>query len=333
MDLSPGRSSLARMGKAFIGFLCSAVAGYFAIKWQMHSDVEYAVDMATLGLSPYAVVQYDGVSSTMTGELTIDGIRARVKGFQDEIFIERLGIDTPSFWHLMKLGDVDTYMEDGTPSLPEYFGVIVEGIRVPTDADYLRRIYTETIEELGVSDDQEPAQLCTGKYGYSPRALQAMGYPDLNLSFTAGFRQLGSRFAMEAHSSAADMFEMDINFVFAGDMMTEFAKGTRYKPKMAEMQIEYTDRSLNGRMARYCASLGLTEEQVQTAMIESFRFFGTQQGIEFDEYVMEPYADFLDGKQTFIVTASPREPVTISQIGLYKPSDVPALLELSAETR
>ena len=102
---------------------------------------------------------------------------------------------------------------------------------------------------------------------------------------------------------------------------------------MAEMHIEYTDQSLNGRMARYCESMGLTEEQFQAAMIESFRFFGTQQGVEFDEYVMEPYAEFLDGKQTFIVTANPREPVTISQIGLYAPADVPALLELSAETR
>ncbi|MDX1509470.1 MAG: hypothetical protein R3358_14380, partial [Woeseiaceae bacterium] len=161
------------MGKAILGFIVSVIAAYFAIKWQMHSDVEYAVDMAVLGLSPYAVVQYDGISSTMTGELTIDGIRARVKGFQDEIFIERMGVDTPSFWHLMKLGDVDAYMEDGTPKLPEYFGVLVEGVRIPTGADYFKRLHRETIEELGVSDDEEPANLCTGRYGLSPKAMQA----------------------------------------------------------------------------------------------------------------------------------------------------------------
>ncbi|MFQ5608654.1 MAG: hypothetical protein ACE5F8_00095, partial [Woeseiaceae bacterium] len=261
-------------------------------------------------------------------------IRARVKGFQDEIFIDRRGIDTPSFWSLMKLGDVDTYIQDGKPALPEYFAVIAEGIRIPSDADYMRRIHTDMIDELGVTDADEPAALCAGKYGYSPRALVAMGYPDQILSFSAGFRQIGGRYAVEIDSSAIDMFDLSAQLVLAGDMMTEFAKGPRYKPKMAEMHVEYTDRSLNERMAKYCARLGLTPEETHAAIIESFQFFGKEQGIEFDEYVMEPYADFIDGKKkTFIVTANPREPVTISQIALYKPSDVPALLELSAEAR
>jgi len=54
-------------------------------------------------------------------------------------------------------------------------------------------------------------------------------------------------------------------------------------------------------------------------------------GIEFDEYVVDPYTEFLGGKSRLVITAKPNEPVSISQIGLYKPSDVPALLDLSAE--
>ena len=322
------------MGKAIIGFLISVVSAYFAIKWQMHSDVEAGVDMAVQMASPYAVIQYEGISSTMTGELTIDGIRARVKGFQDELYIERLGIDTPSFLSLMKLGDIDTYIQDGEPALPEYFGVIAEGIRIPTDADYLRRLHNDMIEELGVTDADEPANLCSGKYGHSPKALAAMGYPDQILSFSAGFRQIGSRYAVEVQSTAIDMFDVSAQIVLAGDMMTELAKGPRYKPKMAELHLEYTDRSLNDRTVKYCQRLGLTPEETYAAMIDSFKYFGEEQGIEFDEYVMDPYAEFIQGKKsTFVVTANPREPVTISQIGLYKPSDVPALLDLSAEAR
>ena len=60
---------------------------------------------------------------------------------------------------------------------------------------------------------------------------------------------------------------------------------------------------------------------VQTAFVN---------GIEFDEYVLDPYKEFIGGKSTLVVTAKPNEPITISQIDLYKPSDVPALLNLEA---
>ncbi len=39
----------------------------------------------------------------------------------------------------------------------------------------------------------------------------------------------------------------------------------------------------------------------------------------------------LNGKSKLAVTAQPSEPVPINQIILYAPSDVPALLDLSAE--
>ncbi len=48
---------------------------------------------------------------------------------------------------------------------------------------------------------------------------------------------------------------------------------------------------------------------------------------------MEPYEKFLSGGSTFIVTARPTNPIILSQITLYKPTDVPALLNLSAEVR
>jgi len=44
----------------------------------------------------------------------------------------------------------------------------------------------------------------------------------------------------------------------------------------------------------------------------------------------DPYMEYIGGKSTLTITARPNEPVAISQIKLYKPSDVPALLRLEA---
>ncbi|MDH3748264.1 MAG: hypothetical protein OER97_08655 [Gammaproteobacteria bacterium] len=319
------------MRNLIIGVLILAALGYFGTKWKLHQDVESGVDMAVMMMSPFAVVQYDGVSSTMTGELTIDGIRGRVKGFNDEFFIARLGIDTPSFLSLMKFGDMQSLVTSGDDMLPKYFGLIVEGLRMPSNADYGYKLHEEQIKQLGVNDADEPANECTGKYGLSPDALLAMGYTEYDLSLSARFRQLGDRYAVEIQTSSKDMWEVDAELILVGNMATELAKGPRYRPKMGEMRVEYVDRSLKERIAGYCRTQGLTDDEILEAQLDAFRHFGSESGIEFDEYVMEPYKEFLEGKSTLVVTAKPNEPVTLSQITLYKPSDVPALLQLSAE--
>ncbi len=99
------------------------------------------------------------------------------------------------------------------------------------------------------------------------------------------------------------------------------------------MHIEFTDRSLNQRVAAYCEELGLSAAETLRAQVDSFKFVGESNGIEFDQYILDPYKEFLLGKPTLVVTAQPNNPVAFSQIDLYKPSDVPALLNLAAVAR
>ncbi|MDX1516636.1 MAG: hypothetical protein R3288_07345 [Woeseiaceae bacterium] len=319
------------MRNLIIAALIIVMAAYLGVKWKLHSDVESGVDMAVLMMAPFAEVSYEGISSTLSGELTIDGIRGRVNGFQDEFAIARLGIDTPSFLSLMRLGDVQGFMMSGGDALPSSFGVLIEGLRMPADADYGHMLHDARLQSLGVADAGDVASECTGKYGLSPAALVAMGYEQYDLSFSAHFRQLDGRYAIEIASASADMWEVDAEVILSGSMLTELASGPMARPRMAEMRIEYVDRSMRDRIAEYCARRGLTPEQTLEAQLDAFRFFGRESGIEFDDYVMGPYREFLGGKNTLVVTASPIEPVALSQISLYKPSDVPALLQLSAE--
>ena len=321
------------MRNLIIGALIAAAVSFAFTKWKLHRDVEKGVDMAVLMMTPYAVVQYDGVSSTLTGELTINGIRGRVKGFQDEFFIDRLGIETPSFLSLMKLGDIKSIVTDTDDYVPEYFGLIVEGLRMPAEADYGEKLYRDNLAELGVTDAEDPAVKCTGRYSYSGQALKAMGYSEYDIDLRARFRQLGNSYAVEVETRSKDMWQAVASLTLTGNMVNEFAKGTRYRPRMDAMEIEYTDLSMRDRTVAYCKRLGLDDDEVRAAQLETFHFFGRQNGIEFDEYVAEPYEQFLNGKSTLVVTASPSDPITISQIALYKPSDVPALLRLSAEAR
>ncbi len=321
------------MGKFIVGLVAAGLAGFFGAKWKMESDVADAVDMMVMMSSPYADVEYDGVTSTLTGELTVDGIRINIHGIDDEISIGRFGIDTPSFLTLMKLNDVDTYWGSGEEILPSYFGIIIENVRMPTGGDIARESYRERLEELGIEGDIEDGAACTGRYGFSPRAFGALGYDEFDLSMSMRFRDLGSRYSIEIEAENEGIMSINGEMILAGDMVAEFAKGPRYRPRLDELRVEYIDHSHNERVVRYCQQMGLTDEEIFAAQMDTFKFMGAEMGIEFDEYVLEPLAEFLDGGSTLIFTANPNEPVTISQIGLYKPSDVPALLQLSAEAR
>ncbi len=306
--------------------------GYAGTKWYLHHRVGEGVDMAVLMMSPWAQIEYDGISSTMTGELTIDGVSAYVTGFADEIYIGQIGIDTPSFLSLMELGDISSGRRS-VPDIPEYFGFIAYDVRIPVNADYFKKLYRTAIEATGATDIDEPAAKCTGKYGFSPEALAALGYDEQVLSMSMIFRQQPSNYALEMSVEIEDMWEMDAVMTLAGDMTNELMRGASYRPRLSDVHFEYQDRSLMGRVRKYCDRLGLSPEEIRDAQMASFQYKGESNGIVFDEYLLEPYKEFLDGKSTLVVTARPSEPISMNHIDLYKPEDVPALLNLEASAR
>jgi hypothetical protein len=130
--------------------------------------------------------------------------------------------------------------------------------------------------------------------------------------------------------SMQDMWDIEGSLTLAGDMMSDLSMGRAYRPRLSSLEVAVTDRSLNKRVIDYCSRRGLSEKEIVQAQLDSFKFVGKEYGVEFDEYVLDPYMEYIGGKSTLVVTAKPNEPIAISQIDLYKPSDVPALLNLEA---
>ena len=144
------------------------------------------------------------------------------------------------------------------------------------------------------------------------------------------FRQQDGDYALEMDVDIEDRWEMEAVMTLAGDMTYELMKGTAYRPRLSDVHVEYKDRSLKQRVNKYCDRLGLSPEQIFEAQMASFQYKGESNGIVFDEYMLEPYEEFLNGKSTLVVTARPSEPISMNHIDLYKPEDVPALLNLEA---
>jgi hypothetical protein len=318
------------MKNFIIWIILLAALGYGGSKLYLHNEVSDAMDMVVLSMAPWAKLEYDGVRSTLSGELTVENVRVQVNGYSDPLTIDRMGIDTPSFFSLLDLGDLST---KGADAIPEYIGFLIEGMRVPVDADYFDDFYEMTRQMREAGAMSGVAAECTGTYGFSPEALSALGYRDQVMSMTMALRDEKTQYSIEVDVSMEDMWDMDVDIAFDGNMMAELASGMAPQPRLRDMHMEVTDRSLNARVSQYCQEQGLSEVEALQAQIDSFKYIGRSNGIEFDQYIIDPYKEFLLGKPTLVVTARPTNPIAFSQIDLYKASDVPALLNLAAVAR
>ncbi len=319
------------MKNLIIWAILLAGLAYGGAKMYLHHKVESGLDSAIVMMSPYAKVTYEGVSSTMSGKLTVDGLRVIIKGFNDEVRVDHFGIDTPSFLTLMDLGDIAASKRLSGSEFPEYIGFVVQGMHVPVTADYNQKMYDLGLEMLGSpSDVDEPGVRCVGKYGLSPAALVDLGYDEQLMSFAMYLRKSESNEMMSMSASIDEMWDAELDLTLARGAGVALTRDAMASRKLGQLKLVLTDRSVNARVSKYCERLGLSPEETLQARLDALHFLGASNGIVFDEYVIEPYKEYLAGKTTLVVTAQPTEPVNLTQMGLYKPSDVPALLNLSA---
>jgi hypothetical protein len=304
-------------------------SAYFGAKFYLHYRVSSGLDDALVMAAPIADIQYNGVSSTMSGELSIDGITVRMSGFDDPLYIDKLTLITPGFFYLLKLDELGQSGAD--LEIPDTLGFAVEGVRASSSADYVRKLYSMGLEQSAAADADAAAAVCAGKYGFAPETLQQLGYDDLIMGLRIAYRQDDRSLFVDASADVEDMYELEMTVKLADRLTPELLTSGTYRPRMIEGRLEYLDQSLNERTAELCARTGLSDGEIQLAHIDALLASGLENGIEFDDYVIGPYKEFLAGKSSFILTAKPSEPINLSQIGLYKPSDVPALLNLSGE--
>ena len=303
------------------------VLGYFGAKFYLHHEVSSNLDTALAMVQPFADIQYDGVSSTMSGELSIDGVVARFGNFRDRLEIDKVSIITPGFLYLLNMGDT----AGSEPELPDSFGFAIEGMRVDVSDDFMKELARANREAAPEMDEDDTAGKCVGKYGFSMETLRRLGYNDLVINLSMGYEQGNGNLLFDMWTDIEDMYGIKVEMTLAGTLTPQLIASRMYKPRLVDARIEYEDYSLIERTRALCRRQGLSDDEVLVAEMDAFKAAGTESGIEFDEYVMVPYQKFLSGGSKFIITAKPNEPISLSQIDLYKPEDVPALLNLSAE--
>jgi hypothetical protein len=298
------------------------VGGYFGTKLYIQHKAAQDLDALLEQARPFVDIEYGQVVATIRGELRVEDVTIRMPKFHDELKIDSAGVLTPGF--LFLLGFDRNKLE-----FPEYLGVELTGLRASADADFMRQLdELHAVETAAV--ELTAADRCANTYGLTPAALKQLGYDEVVVDFKVGFRTVAGQLVMDIGAAIEDMYDVDLTVTLDG--VTDpaaMARGAR--PMLVAGRLDYVDRSLNERIVKRCAELDVTRDDVVAAQIREIQAVAREAGMELDAMLLEPYTDFLLGKRRFTVTSAPPRPVDLTRVSLYKPSDVPNLLNLTAE--
>jgi hypothetical protein len=313
------------MRNLLVAAVVIGVGGYFGTKFYVQYKAAKDLDRVLVQARPFADVKYESVVATLKGELRVEGVTIKLPQFDDAIDIESLSVLTPSFLFLLGFGGNAEDFE-----FPDRLGMQVTGLRAKTDADYMSML--KDARSVSVADvELTAADHCAGIYGLTPEAMRRLGYYELDVDFNADFRRSGGdELTLDVSTHVADMYALNLTATFSGIAdPTALARGVR--PLLVGARLDYVDHSLNSRILKHCAEQQVTAEDVIAAQLREIQALALESGMELDALITQPYTDFLLGKQRFTITAAPVRPVDLKHISLYKPSDVPNLLNLTAE--
>ena len=312
------------MRNLLVAAVLIGVGGFFGAKFYVQYKAARDLDAMIAQARPFADVKYDSVVATLGGELRVEGIRIQVPKYDDAINIESIGVLTPSFLFLLGFNNDARKFQ-----FPERLGVEVKGLRTSVDADFMRAL--EDLRKLQVGERElTAADLCASTYGFTTSSLKRLGYYDLDVDFSAKFRRERDELVVDLSTHIADMYDVDVALRLGGvSDPTALARGVR--PLLVGGRLDYVDRSLNDRIIKHCTEEQVTPEDVIAAQLREVQSLALDNGMELDAMIIQPYTDFLLGKARFTITAEPVKPVDLTTISLYKPSDVPNLLNLVAE--
>jgi hypothetical protein len=313
------------MRNLFVAALVIGVGGYFGAKFFIQHKAEQDLDGLLEQARPFVDVEYERVVATMKGELRAEGLTIRIVQFDDAFTIDSVGLQTPGFLYL--LGFDRRELE-----WPESLGVEIRGMRTDPDADFMRKLdeYETARSAAVMAADSAPADRCIGASGLTPLSLKELGYHELVVDFDVRFHREEQHLVLEFGTHVEDAYALDVAVTLANLAdPTALARGAQ--PLLVKGRLDYTDHSLNARILKHCADQQVAPEDVIAAQLREIQAVARESGMELDAMITDPYTEFLRGKRRFTLTSAPTRPVDLTTVSLYKPSDVPNLLNLMAE--
>ncbi len=325
-----------RVKNTLVTLLVLALAGYGALKLYVFyrakdnfQQILYCAGMPRVPVSApprSRVFDYDHISASVFGPIGIKGLKIRIPTLDEEI----------------RFGEVLlTYDYDGDLAncpTPKHINFTINDMRLNVSLlDEIKKQQEKFKRQRGIEDDPVPELVSrlgfTDLYTHATD-FHALGYDqlDLDISFDLVFDPENKQATFNVHEKIKDLG--DVNVKVTVDGMVKNINSAVLGVKIKQAEIRYQDASYVNRLFKMFAENNKQDVTAyRKAVIAGLAADFNAKQIKLGEDSVKNLTDFLTDPKQLIMTMYPYEPVGIESIKMYKPGDVPMLLNLQIYTK
>jgi len=310
-----------------LGLLIVMVLAYGGIKAYMYYSLKNNMDLLTQQFSLFGQLKYGDLTTSVKGSLTVEDIEIRIHGMDDELRIRAIRYQTPNLLYLLQ---ANKQLEQGR--IPESLSLSIEGLNIGLFGEFTDRL-EKIVSELNFQL-QGINPLCGGRLFFGPRELRDMGYTEITGDSQIGYRfdPANAQIIVDIISSTEDMAAVRIQGIVEGISDTSFIKMMQpgNPPRLGKVTVNYIDQSYTTRHTEYCAGLSKLElnEYIAAEANQQPVYYGHTWGFVPGPGLRQAYGAFLTNPRQIDVSLELPESVTPDNVHLFKPEDIPGLLNL-----
>jgi len=324
-----------RVKNTLVTLLVLVLAGYGALKLYVFyrakdnfQQILYCAGMPRMpaNVPRSSLFDYDHISASVFGPIGIRGLKIRVPNTDEEI----------------RIGEVLlTYDYEGDLArcpTPRHINVSINDMTFNVSLlDEMEKQREEFKRQRGIEDDPVPELV--SRLGFAnlythATDFHALGYDQLNLdiSFDLAFDSDNKEATFNVHEKVKDLGDMNFKFTVAG--MANNINSAVLGVKIKQAEIRFHDASYVNRLFKMFAANNKQDVTAyRKALIAGLAADFNANQIKLGDDSMKNLTDFLADPKQLIMTMYPYEPVGIESIKMYKPGDVPMLLNLQIYTK
>lgn len=312
------------MRKALLLLVLLPVAAIAAVKGFIYYKVTSQLDDAIAAASAFVQVSYESVSSTLGGEVLVEGLKVKGYGTDLQVIIDEVGVKFPNLKTLLFIGD-----DLKKQRVPEQMGFKLNHIRMDLQGlkPYMTMLQSQSDQMM-----QQFSLLGCGDLEQSDAVsvLQQLGYSEMDGSITMGYRwdRSSKHLVIDSDATWHDMSTSSVS-IQLDSIAALTAAGLVSAPELQSVAVMVQDQGYNERLVEYCAtSQNISREDFINIHVATLKSALEEQGIRLGEKLFDVYRYYLNVEGPLTFKMYPGSLQKLANMQMYKPSDIPALLGL-----
>lgn len=318
--------------RTLVYILIAPLLAYAGLKSYVWYTIKNGVDDAIASVAPFVEIRYDGIFSTLGGEVGIEGVYIKPVMTNDEFTLQSMSLSSESIFDFIDVGD-----RFNRQDFPKQVSANIQKLNLDLSSKIFQLMsdFQQQAESTQPADDgflleRLDALGCGDVERFGLDEFIEMGYDQVELDLVMGmkYNDASQQMQINVQMKDRDLYRADFDVSFALDI-DKVKAGTMDANELAvtAMNVVYDDMGYHILRNEFCAeqSGGTTETYIDANVAQ----ISTELGGTLPEKVVAAYRGFMTNGGTIKMNISPAEAVELSGMQFYETADAMRMMGMS----